>query len=282
VTYIQEYLKKCKAFLREKKVDSPELCAELIFAHCLNFTRLDVLLSRKILTKNEVKKISKLIKRRGEGEPLAYILGKKEFYGRDFFVNPSVLIPRPCTEAIIDLCERFYSKKDKILFLDVGVGSGNLAITLVLEFENFLGIGLDVSGDALNTARKNVEIHGVSNSLILVNSDLISSIKPNSVDLIVTNPPYLSPLMIEAADVEVKNYEPHLALFGGHNGLDVPKQIFIQAEDVLKHGGRILMELDFSQIEEMKLFLKKRPCWREVSSHKDLAGNLRIISAKLS
>ncbi|WP_461833401.1 peptide chain release factor N(5)-glutamine methyltransferase [Desulfothermus sp.] len=279
---IQEYLKKCKAFLREKKVDSPELSAELIFAHCLNFTRLDVLLSRKILTKNEVKNILRLIKRRGQGEPLAYILGKKEFYGRDFFVNPSVLIPRPCTETIIDLCKTFYSKKDEILFLDVGVGSGNLAITLVLEFENFLGIGLDLSVEALNTARKNIEIYGVSNSLILVNSDLISSIKPNSVDLIVTNPPYLSPLMIEAADVEVKNYEPHLALLGGYNGLDVPKQIFIQAEDVLKHGGRILMELDSSQIEEMELFLKNRRCWEKVSSHKDLAGNLRIISAKLS
>ena len=279
---IQEYLKKCKAFLREKKVDSPELSAELIFAHCLNFTRLDVLLSRKILTKNEVKNILRLIKRRGEGEPLAYILGKKEFYGRDFFVNPSVLIPRPCTETIIDLCKAFYSKKDKILFLDVGVGSGNLAITLVLEFENFQGIGLDLSVEALNIAKKNIEIYGVSNSLILVNSDLISSIKPNSVDLIVTNPPYLSPLMIEAADVEVKNYEPHLALFGGYNGLDVPKQIFIQAEDVLKHGGRILMELDSSQIKEMELFLKNRGSWKKVSSHEDLAGNLRIISAKLS
>jgi len=281
--FIQEYLKKCKAYLREKRVDSPELCAELIFAHCLNFTRLDVLISRKILTKDEVKNIAKLIKRRGEGEPLAYILGKKEFYGRDFFVNPTVFIPRPCTETIIDLCKKFYGKRDKILFLDVGVGSGNLAITLVLEFENFFGIGLDLSGDALNTARKNVEIHGVSNNLILVKSDLLSSIKPNSIDLIVTNPPYLSPFMIETADIEVKNYEPYLALFGGYkDGLDVPKKIFIQAEYVLKQGARILMELDSSQIEEMRLFLKNRGCWEDVCSHKDLAGNLRVISAKLN
>ena len=278
---IQEYLEKCKVYLREKKVDSPELCAELIFAHCLNLTRLDVLISRKNLTIDEIKNISRLIKRRGGGEPLAYILGKKEFYGRDFFVNSTVLIPRPCTETIIDLCKKFYGNKDNILFLDVGIGSGNLAITLVLEFENFLGIGVDLSGDSLKTARKNIEIYGVSKRLILVNSDLISCIKFNSLDLIVTNPPYLSPQMIAAADVEVKDYEPYMALFGGHTGLEIPKKILIQAEDVLKRGGRILMELDSSQIEEIKLFLKNRRCWEDVFSHRDLAGNLRVVSAKL-
>ena len=279
--FLQDYLRECKKYLIKKGIDSPELSAEIIFAHCLKISRLDVLISKQTLTKQQIAEIHKLIVRRGEGEPLAYLIGKKEFYGYNFIVNKDVLIPRPCTETIIDLCKRLYLSDEVVMFSDVGTGCGNIAITLALEFNNFKGIALDISERALKVARLNLLNYNLMDRIILARSDLISCIKERTLDLIVSNPPYLSKELLNRASLEVINFEPINALFGGEKGLEIPKIIFDQARYSLKVGGRILMELDISQFGEITEYLHSVGCWENISVYKDLEGLNRVVCAQL-
>ncbi len=274
---LHDFLKFCKEYLRSKGIDSPELSTEAIFAHVLGKTRLEVLLSRQDLSKDQILKIQRLIQRRGKGEPLAYLIGVKEFYGRDFIVNKDVLIPRPCTEILIDMCKSFYSKDNTLFFFDIGTGSGNIAITLTLEFPNFRGIGIDISGPALDIARLNAKRYEVNDRLSFVQTDLLSSIQANTADLIVTNPPYLSPKLLNGASPEVINFEPMNALFGGPCGTELAVNILLLSPYVLRPGGRFLMELDSSQFPEIIELIESQGCWKDIKVAKDYEGHDRII-----
>jgi len=278
---LQKLLKACKRYLKNKNIDSPELSAEVIFAHCLNESRLNIILEDRSLSNSQAKEIIKLIKKRGQGVPLAYLLGKKEFYGREFFVDENVLIPRPCTELIIDLCKEKFPLNINLTFVDVGIGCGNIAITLLLEFPNFKGIGIDISKDALQVAKKNAEKFGVQTRLLLIQGNILSAIEDNSIALVVSNPPYLSCELLKKAMREVVEFEPLIALFGGEDGIQIPKYIFDQASRVLKKGGAIFMELDSSQMDSILDYLSYQRCWTDIKIYKDLEQKDRVIAAKL-
>lgn len=278
---LQRLLRACKRYLKKRDIDSPELSAEVIFAHCLNESRLNIILEDIHLTKNQAEKIVKLIKKRGQGVPLAYLLRKKEFYGREFFVNENVLIPRPCTELIIDLCKQKFSQNSELTFVDVGIGSGNIAITLLLEFPNFKGIGVDLSKKALDVASKNSERFEVKRRLLLIQGDLLTAIPMQKIDIVVTNPPYLSLDLLKNAMREVVEFEPYMALYGGVDGVQLPKRIFDEAKYVLKKGGYIFMELDSSQMDCMLNYLRSQGCWSNIKIYKDLQQKDRVLFAEL-
>ncbi len=269
--------------LKEAKIDSPELSAELIISNVLDTSRLEVLISpQKKVSLKDFKKIVSFVKRRSRGEPIAYIIGEKEFYGRPFKVNKDVLIPRPETELIIDLTKKFFQKKEKFSFLDIGTGSGNIAVTLVKEFPNSKGIATDISKNALIIAKKNIAYLKAEESLTLVCTDIVKGLKNNIFDLVVSNPPYIGKKDFPYLSREIKCFEPYSSLVGGNNGWEIYKKLFNSLQGVLKCSGIILIEIDKNIKNRIKEILLSQGVWTDINFFKDLTGNDRVVFARRS
>ena len=216
------------------------------------------LMARKNFSADEIAKINALIKRRQAHEPLQYIMGVADFYGRDFEVGPGVLIPRHDTETLIEAAKKIFPKDAKFTFLDWGTGSGCIAITLLLEFPNSFAYMLDASPEAIKYSKKNLSRFNLSRRAKLITD--INQIEENNsaLDLIISNPPYIPSHEIENLMPEVKNHEPILALDGGSDGMNFYKLIFEQAEYILKndnnkHTKNIILEAgDFEQVQKLK------------------------------
>jgi len=220
-----------------------------------------------------------LAARRETGEPMAYILGWKEFYGRNFAVNSGVLVPRPETELLIDAALAKFPVNESVLFADLGCGSGCILATLLLEAEAWQGCGVEVSEAALAVSRENIKNHGVSDRARLVHADFTENpFEQSDFDLIVSNPPYISSAEYESLGFEVRNFEPRLALESGPDGLNHPRQVVALAEKSLKPGGWLLMEIGSEQGEAAAALLDRK-IWRDVKILADLAGLDRIVSA---
>jgi len=217
-------------------------------AHALGLTT-SQLMAREKFSADEISKINSLIKRRENHEPLQYIMGLADFYGRDFEVGSGVLIPRHDTETLIEAVKEIFSPEAKFKFLDWGTGSGCIAVTLLLEFKNSSAYMLDASSEAFNYAKKNLARFKVQDR-----AELIKDInKSPSLDLIISNPPYIPSREIENLMPEVKNYEPVLALDGGEDGMNFYNLIFRQAKKFLKPGGFLILEAgDFEQVQKLK------------------------------
>lgn len=262
-----------KKILTKAGVDSPGLCARLLTAYAAGMDKVAYTLSceDEIPAHMEVLQRS-LIKRRSSGEPLAYILGKKEFYKYEFSVSEAVLIPRPETELIVELALDTGSS-DNIVFADVGCGSGCIGISLARERENWRGILMDISEAALAVAR----INSAGTSLRHVMADIFRSpLGLSRYDLIVSNPPYVS--AGEAVMWETLAYEPHLALFSDNNGMAHLEALAQNAWNALKSGGRLIFEHGASQREAVKKILLASG-FGECSFYDDLAGLPRCAMA---
>ncbi len=261
-------------------MDAPALSAEVIFSFYLKIDRLQLLLSHNVLSDTDKKNIIELIKRRAEGEPLAYIVGEKEFFNLSFRVNSSTLIPRPETETIIEVVSEVFSPQAPFLFVDCGAGCGNICITLLKRFPASQGVAIEVSYPAIEVLVDNVILHKVDSRLFVLQGNLLSAIKEDSVDLVVSNPPYLSPLYVENIQKEVLEFEPSLALFGGEKGYEICIEIIKDAFRILKKGGYLIMEMDQYQILHLKEIFPSYLKWKEFSIHKDFAGKERVILLK--
>ena len=207
------------------------------------------LMTREKFSPEEISKINSLIKRREAHEPLQYIMGVADFYRRDFEVGSGVLIPRHDTETLIDAVKEIFPADSKFNFLDWGTGSGCIAVTLLLEFQNSFAYMLDASPVAFNYAEKNLARFNVQER-----AKLISSLNLNEriFDLIIANPPYIPSGEIKNLMPEVKNYEPVLALDGGEDGMDFYKLIFQQVKQILKNGGYLVLEAgDSKQVQKL-------------------------------
>ena len=217
-------------------------------SYALNLTT-SQLMTRENFSPDEISKIKSLIKRRENGEPLQYIMGVADFYGRDFEVGPGVLIPRHDTETLIDAVKEIFQADSKFDFLDWGTGSGCIAITLLLEFKNSFAFMLEASPAAVNYAEKNLARFDVRGR-----AKIISSLDfQKKFDLIISNPPYIPTKEISNLMPEVKNYEPILALDGGEDGMDFYNLIFRQAKKILKPGGSLILEAgDLEQVQKLK------------------------------
>lgn len=263
--------------------DFVALECDIILEHVLQVDRklLYMDMSRTKINADDVARIEKILERRLRHEPLQYIIGKVYFYDREFFVDKNVLIPRPDSEILIETVLESESA-DKRYFADIGTGSGILCAVLVANREKWFCDAIDFSFDALTVAKKNIcvddeKLSHIKNNIRLINSDLLSAIKPNNqYDFIVSNPPYISKKDLLTLDKSVINYEPITALDGGGDGLDFYRMISRSAKNYLKNGGRIYLEIGYDQGESVpKIFVDDN--WNHIKTKKDLSGHDRVV-----
>jgi release factor glutamine methyltransferase len=278
---VREILAKSESYLTEKGVDAPRLSAQLLLAEALGLDRLGLVLGMdRPLTPGELDAFRPLVARRGRGEPVAYILGEREFYGLDFAVTPATLIPRPETEGIIDRALAFFPGGTLGSFADLGTGSGCLAVTLAVKFPAAMGLALDASPAALAVARQNAVRHGAEDRLTFVEADFsLLPARPGGYELIVSNPPYVSAEEYRECSREVRDFEPASALVPGDSGLEAVPTVAAAAFAALAPGGWLLVEIGWKQGGDAAAILSE--CgFADVTVRRDLAGCDRIVEGR--
>jgi release factor glutamine methyltransferase len=272
---IREALRKATERLEFHHVPSPRLNSEVIFAHCLSVDKTYLYThDDRTLDEEESRKIERALCERISGIPVQYIVGRQEFYGRYFAVNPDVLIPRPETEYIVEtVLQLGFPAKSSII--DVGTGSGCIGVTLALELPDARVTITDVSYNALITARVNASQLGANVSIVCM--DLLDAVC-GSFDIVVSNPPYVSLQDASHLQIEVIEHEPHMALFAADNGLGVFRRLIPSVERVLKTEGYLVMEIGAGMEESIRgLF---GPDWEILPTRKDLQGIPRTMVAR--
>lgn len=232
------------------------------------------------LSGDEAALFDELARRRAAREPLQYITGRQEFYGLEFIVTPDVLIPRPETELLVENALGILSRASNPTFCEVGVGSGCISVAILHEIKTARAVGLDISENALATARKNAEKHDVSARLELMISDVFSCLKNEKFDLIVSNPPYISIKEMKTLQTEVRDFEPFAALTDGGDGFSIIEKIVAAAPRYLKKNGFLLLEIGFGQAARATSMLDAK-LWRDVEFFPDLQGIARTVKARL-
>lgn len=262
-------------YFAEKGIDTPRLDAELLLAHVLDLDRVGLYLNfERPLHAVELDAIRPLVKRRGQREPLQYLLGQTEFWSLPFEVTPDVLIPRADTEVLV---EEALSRADAEAgdLLDVGTGSGVIAVSFASELSEWQVTALDISPDALKVARRNAEKNGVAGQLQFLHADL-ASLPQRQYDLIVSNPPYIAQAEWDELMPEVRCFEPEAALLAEEEGLACYRQLAEQAKDRLKPGGWLLVEVGYRQaVAVRQLFVAAG--LQDVFVRDDYAGQPRVV-----
>ncbi|MEY3196898.1 MAG: hypothetical protein RLZZ59_266 [Pseudomonadota bacterium] len=229
------------------------------------------------LDKSSIKQFEDLVSRRSLSEPIAYIIGAKEFYGREFLVDRNTLIPRSDSETIIDAVLKAFPKDSKLKILELGVGSGCLIITLLLELKNSTGYGVDISDKALKIAEKNAKNLAVEKKCVFIQSDWFNNVE-GCYDIIICNPPYILDNEKHLMSKETIDYEPHAALFGDFS---IYKNIINSAKRFLNKDGKIYMEIGCGHEKSISdMFLSEG--YLDVQEYKDLEERARVISAIIS
>lgn len=266
--------------LRESHAENPELESSLLLSKALSINAVDIYAypERKVAS-DKVEEFKQLLERRLRKEPVAYILGEKEFYSRPFIVSPDVLIPRPETEILVEEALKVAKNVSHPLVVDAGTGSGCIAVTISCECENAQIFATDISLEALLVAGANSKRHRVVEKISLVRTDFLNSFKEESIDLALSNPPYITESDFSKLESNVKDFEPKESLLGGEDGLDCMRKIVHQAGRVLKNGGWCIVEVGDSQSENVsKIF--DYIGFRDISSVRDLSGIERVIKGK--
>jgi len=261
--------------LEEAGIAVPRLTAEVLLAHAIGRPReFFYAHPEEELTELGWVHYGRYLHQRIEGKPTQYITKKQEFYGREFVVGPDVLIPRPETEHLVEAALAKIQPGDRVL--DIGTGSGAIAITLALETEARV-FATDISMAALRVAALNA--HRLEARVEFVAADLASCIGPQSIDVLVSNPPYVPRTDQPGLQREVRDYEPEIALFGGPKGLDFYERIIDESRTVLRPGGWLLFELAYNAVDPVRAMLGSE--WTDIEVHTDLAGLPRVLEAHL-
>lgn len=262
--------------------DCPNLDAELLLSHALGVDRIRLIVdSNVVLAAEQLQAVRELIQRRRTGEPIAYILGRREFYGLEFRVDPRVLIPRPDTETLVEVAlKRTESRSLYGRALDLCTGSGCVAIALSKARATWQLLATDTSQDALEAARHNAERLGALHNLTLLHSDLFEQIAPVHLDLITCNPPYIPAAEIATLAVDIRNFEPRLALDGGQDGLQIIRQIVIQAKPFLSPGGILAMEVGAGQADAVSALFAAAG-FIAIERQRDYGGHERVVSGQV-
>lgn len=267
-----------KKALTAARCRTPELDAGLLLADLLGTERARMLLDPPATLPTGTADIfRRRIARRAAGEPVHYITGKKEFYNHTFRVGPAVLIPRPETEEMVEAVLGLFPRGAALAVADVGAGSGCIAISLGLERPEWRVTAIDLSADALDIARENAARLGAGN-ISFVQSDLFTAVS-GPFDIIVSNPPYIDYGVKETLQVEVRKFEPPLALFAAERGLAVIRELVAQSAGRLKPGGSFFCEIGYDQKAAVEKFFEDGP-WANVIFIKDIAGHDRIVRAE--
>ncbi len=272
-----EIIKFGSNLLKENKIPAHILDSELLLAKTLDKTREEILinLNEKINEKN-INVFKDLLKRRLNNEPVAYILGEKEFYSKRFEVDKTTLIPRPETEILVETIIKIY-KERKITILDIGTGSGCIILSLLSSLKKSIGTGVDISKYAIQIAKKNAQNHNLFNRVKFLNKSF-EGIFSKKFDLIVSNPPYVENKDIKNLSDDIKRFEPRLALDGGKDGLDLIKKVIYKSKEILKYDGTLALEIGNEQIQKVsKILIKKN--FRIKKVLKDYKNNVRCVLA---
>jgi release factor glutamine methyltransferase len=278
---ILEVIQRSTEFLTKKNVESPRLQVELLIAHVLKMKRMQIYLNfERVLKEDELKTLREMVQRRGNREPLQYIIGNVSFCGWELTVTPAVLIPRPETEILAEKAWQYLSTLNQQLStaLDFGTGSGCLATAMALKNPNVQVHALDASGEALNIAQQNATRNN-ANIQFHKGNGFQALGAPMEFDLIVSNPPYIPSAEIETLDPEVKNHEPRGALDGGADGLDFYRMLAEQSKKWLMPAGKILLEFGDGQADAIKKIFESQHFVVE-SIECDYSQRPRILSAR--
>lgn len=273
-----EHEKKLRLMFMASGIDSPELCARILVAHAAKLNKIDYILAHDSeLNEQSSLELNSMALRRAQGEPLAYILGKKEFFGMDFFVDASTLIPRPETELLVESALNIFPDKP-ISYADICCGCGCIGLTLKKYRPDWRGLLIDISGDALKITQKNAS--QLNLQVDIIEADIFNlPLKKQALDLIVCNPPYISHADKAQVMTETLAYEPHCALFSDSNGFAHLWTILKTAIQLLKPNGWLILEHGCNQGTKIKM-LFKRLGFVKIRDYPDLAGLPRCALAQ--
>ena len=278
---IDTAIKNAYLDLKKKNIKSALLDCEILMSKVLKQDRSKIILNlNRQLNNKDYKLFRELIISRLKNKPIAYLIGKKSFWKYEFEINDKVLIPRPDTELIIEQVLKIYKNKHNINFLEIGVGSGCIILTILKEKKFFSGKGVDLSKDSIKICEKNANKLNVSDRLKLFKSD-IDNFNLGKYDLIVSNPPYIKKFDLKNLDKDVLNYEPKLALDGGLDGLSEIRKVIKTSSELIKLNGKLILEIAHDQKKMVKKMLNDYGFYINKVA-KDLANNNRcIVSTKI-
>ena len=277
---LENTIKQASQLLKSKNINSHELDAEIILSDIMGVTREFLLTNNNIfVSQKTLRQYNDAIERRVKKEPVAYIIGKKEFWSQDFLVNQATLIPRPETELLIYKVVNFFKDKE-INILDIGTGSGCILLSILKELKNSRGQGIDISAKAIQTAITNSKKLNLSYRSKFKVFD-INKFYIGRYDLIVSNPPYISLSEMKKLSKSITNYEPLIALNGGANGLDFIKKVIYKSTGLLTKNGLLAVEIGNNQYRKVSSLLRQHG-FREMFKAFDYNRNVRcIISTKV-
>lgn len=276
---VLEIIKKTTDFLATKGVESPRLNAELLIGHALGRKRMQLYMEfERPLSEVELEKIRPLVRRRALREPLQYIVGDTEFCGLRLAVDRRALIPRPETELLVEHVQRMRAASPPGRILDLGTGSGAIALALAAAFPVATVVAVDRSAEGLELARSNAALTGLDGRVTLLESDWFEAVPVEAFDVVVANPPYLSDAETDQTAPEVRDFEPRSALAAGDEGIADLVRIIAQAPRYLAPGGLLALETGIAQHVRL-LPLLHDAGFAQVESHPDLTGRERYILA---
>lgn len=283
---IIQLLNETQKYFEKKGIESARLDAEILLAFALNKERINLYVDfQSPVNANELIIFREMVKRRANREPVAYITGCKEFWSVNLKVTPDVLIPRPETELIVEhtlkIINENYQEDYKIFAADIGTGSGAISISLAKEYPNIIICSVDISINALSVAKENIVLNGLEDKNLPVCADGFSAFKETEkFDIILSNPPYVVKDNIAGLQPEISEYEPHLALDGGDDGLDFYRNNILYFHSFLKPGGFILLETGDDQADLVSGLLIDSNEFERVNVIKDYSGRDRVITGR--
>ncbi len=277
---VSEAIKRGGKILKKSGIKTYKLDCEILISQVFKKNRIDMILnSSKKLSDKQIILFNDLIEQRSKKKPVAYLVGKKEFWKYEFEVTKDVLIPRPDTEILIEQSLKITNHKSRLKILDIGIGSGCILLTILKERKSYYGTGIDICKKTLDICRVNVKKLNLFNRIRLFKSD-VDNFRFGKYDLIISNPPYIKKFDLKYLEKDIYDYEPKSALDGGLDGLLQIKKVIINSSKLIKKNGILILEIAFNQTDRVKKILKDNGYFiRDVV--KDLAKNNRcIISIK--
>ena len=278
---IENILNEGIDILQKNKIANPQLDSEILLCNSIKRDKKHIILNPKeILNSEQLEKFNSLIERRKKGEPIAYLINKKEFWKDEFFVNKDVLIPRPDSELIIEQVLKIYSKDVQLQVLDIGTGSGCILLSILKERSNFYGTGIDISKKSINVSKFNAKQLNLTKRVKFFHSS-VDNFNNGKYDIIVSNPPYIEQLSLKYLEKDVVNFEPKLALSGGFDGFSKIRKVINKASILIKKNGKFILEIGFNQKNKVIKILKEEGFYVN-KAIKDYGNNDRcIISTKI-
>jgi release factor glutamine methyltransferase len=277
---VRRLLEWTEDFLRKRQVESPRLEAQILLAHALGCKKIDLYVRHEEEPpETQRTAFREMIRKRAEGMPVAYLVGYREFYSLQFAVTPDVLIPRPETETLVMEAVRRIQPMVAPRILDIGTGTGCIAIALAKQHKTARITAIDVSGAAIAVAAANAARHGVGDRVTFAEGDLFTPVTGQTFDLIVSNPPYIAQGEFASLDVGVRDFEPRSALDGGPEGLDFYRRIAAEAPAHFALGGTLLVEIGATQESAVRELFADH--FELGPTFKDPAGRPRVVSARV-